>query len=46
MGDMQVIKPRANIYTVLAAVGTIAMILALMAVWNRYKSLFGENLFG
>lgn len=40
-----VIKPSNNIYTVLAAVGVIAEIVAFIVLWLTHETLFGTGLF-
>ena len=40
-GDQIFVKPTSNIYTVLAAVGIIAIILAGAALWVAGDKLFG-----
>lgn len=40
-GDTVVVKPGLNIYTVLAGVATLVVILALVVVWMRADTLLG-----
>ena len=40
-GDTVIVKPSANIYTVLSAAAVVAIILALVAVWMKGDELFG-----
>ena len=42
-GDMIVVKPANNVYTVLALVGTLASILAIVVVFMRAKTLFPDG---
>jgi hypothetical protein len=39
-GDVILVKPTSNVYTVLAVVGMIVEILALIYVWNVHTKLF------
>jgi hypothetical protein len=39
--DTVYVKPSNNIFTVLAAVATVVVILGLVALWMRSDSLFG-----
>ena len=39
--DTVVVKPTSNIYTVLAAVATVVVILGLVVLWVRAGTLFG-----
>jgi len=36
-----IVKPASNIYTVLAAVATVVVILGLVAIWMKAEALFG-----
>lgn len=40
-GDVIAVPRTSNIYTVLAAVGLVVVILTLVVVWNRGETLFG-----
>jgi len=40
-GDVIAVPRTSNIYTILAAVGLLVVILTLVVVWNRGNSLFG-----
>jgi hypothetical protein len=44
-GDTIVIRPQNNIYTVLLAVATIAVIIGLIVIWMRSMTLFDRNPF-
>ena len=44
-GDVIVIKPQNNVYTVMVIVATAVQVLALMVLFLRYKSEFGAMLF-
>jgi hypothetical protein len=44
-GDVVVIKPQNNVYTVMVIVATAVQVLALMVLFFRYKSEFGAFLF-
>lgn len=44
-GDQILVKPANNVYTVLAAVGIVAEITALIALWIVHQNLFGVSLF-
>jgi hypothetical protein len=44
-GDTIVIRPQNNIYTVLLAVATVAVVIGLVVVWMRSEALFGQNPF-
>lgn len=39
-GDTVYVKPANNIFTVLAAVATVVVILGLVALWMRSDTLF------
>ena len=39
--DTVYVKPANNVFTVLAAVATVVVILGLVAVWMRGDALFG-----
>jgi len=39
--DTVIVKPASNIYTVLAAVATVVVILGLVAIWMKAEALFG-----
>jgi hypothetical protein len=38
-GDIVIVKPSSNVYTVLVAISTIATGLALLVVWLRGSAL-------
>ena len=40
-GDTVIVKPTSNIYTVLAVVALVAMVLAIVCVWTKGDELFG-----
>ncbi len=40
-GDVIAVPRTSNIYTVLAAVGLVVVILALIVVWTRGDTMFG-----
>lgn len=44
-GDQILVKPSNNVYTVLVAVGIIAEITAMIALWVVHQNLFGFGLF-
>ena len=44
-GDQIVVKPTNNIYTMLAAVGLVAAIIAYISMWMAHSTLFGTGLF-
>ncbi len=44
-GDQILVKPTNNIYTVLAAVGIIVEIAAIILLWMVHQDLFKTNLF-
>jgi hypothetical protein len=39
-GDIILVKPTSNVYTVLAVVGMIAEILAMVYLWMMHTKLF------
>lgn len=43
-GDTVVVKPTNNIYTVLAAVALVVVILGLVAIYNKAAALFPDGL--
>ena len=43
-GDQILVKPTNNVYTVLAVVGIIAVIIAYAALWIASKQLTGKGL--
>ena len=45
-GDTVVVRPSNNIYTVLAAVALVVVLLALIALWLRAGDVFPGGLFG
>lgn len=45
-GDTVVVKPSNNIYTVLAAVALVVVILALVVIYFRADTIFTGGLFG
>ena len=44
-GEQLLVKPSNNVYTVLAAVGVIAEIIAGIVLWLTHQNLFGTSLF-
>jgi hypothetical protein len=44
-GDMLVVKPSNNVYTVLVILATLASVLAFVVVMMRHKDVFGQSLF-
>ena len=44
-GDTVLVKPTSNVYTVLAFVATVAVILAIVVVYYRTQTLFKAPLF-
>jgi len=40
-GELVVVKPANNVYTVMVIVGTVVQILALAIIVLRFKSVFG-----
>ena len=44
-GDLVVVKPANNVYTVLVIVATLVQVLALAIVFLRYKAVFGSYIF-
>jgi len=44
-GDVIVIKPQNNVYTIMAIVATVVQLLTFMVIFIRYKSEFGSFLF-
>jgi hypothetical protein len=38
-GDVQVVKPTNNVYTALAAIGTVVTILGVVALWMRAAAM-------
>jgi len=44
-GDTIVIKPSANVYTVLAIVGTLASAIGLLVLFLRAQTILGGSLF-
>lgn len=40
-GDVIAVPRTSNIYTILAAVGLVAVLLTLIVVWNKGDTLFG-----
>jgi hypothetical protein len=45
-GDVVVVKPTNNIYTVMVIVATLVQLLALLVVCAQYKAAFGAMVFG
>lgn len=43
-GDTVVVKPTNNIYTVLAAVAVVVVILGLIAIYNKATTIFPDGL--
>jgi hypothetical protein len=44
-GDVVVIKPQNNVYTVMVIVATVVQVLTFMVVFLRYKSEFDAIIF-
>jgi len=44
-GDQILVKPTNNVYTVLAAVGIVVEIVAIILLWMVHQNLFGTSLF-
>ena len=44
-GDTIVMKPKMNVYTALAFVATVAVVLALVVMHFRSQTLFAKSLF-
>jgi hypothetical protein len=44
-GDVVVVKPANNVYTVMLIVATLAQVLALLVIVIRFKTVFGGILF-
>jgi len=44
-GDVVVVKPTNNVYTVMVIVATAVQVLTLVVLVLRYKSVFGTMLF-
>lgn len=42
-GDVVTVKPTNNVYTALAAIGTLVSIIALIVLFVRANTLFGEG---
>ena len=42
-GDVVTVRPTNNVYTALAAIGTVVSIIALIVLFMRASTLFGEN---
>ena len=42
-GDVVTVKPTNNVYTALAAIGTLVTIIALIVLFVRASTLFGEG---
>lgn len=42
-GDVVTVRPTNNVYTALAAIGTLVSIIALIVLFMRANVLFGEN---
>jgi len=45
-GDTVYVKPANNMYTVLAAIGTIVTLLGFIVLFIRAKELLANGLFG
>lgn len=44
-GDQILVKPASNVYTVLAVVGMIVEILAIVYLWMMHTQLYDKPLF-
>jgi hypothetical protein len=44
-GDVVVIKPQNNVYTVMVIVATVVQVLTFMCIFLRYKSEFSSFIF-
>lgn len=44
-GDVVVVKPMNNVYTVMVIVGTLVQLLTFFILFMRFKSVFGVFLF-
>jgi hypothetical protein len=44
-GDVVVVKPTNNVYTIMLIVATLVQLLALLIIVVRFKSVFGSLLF-
>jgi hypothetical protein len=44
-GDVVVVKPANNVYTVMVIVATLVQVLALTVLVVRYNSVFGAMIF-
>jgi hypothetical protein len=44
-GDVVVVKPANNVYTIMVIVATLAQLLALLVIIVRFKSVFGALIF-
>jgi hypothetical protein len=44
-GDVVVVKPANNVYTVMVIVATLAQLLAFLIIFIRFKSAFGAYIF-
>ena len=42
-GDMIRVKPTNNVYTVLVIAGTLAVVLAIVVIYLRGVTLFGDG---
>jgi len=44
--DMVSVRPQNNVYTILAIGGSLVLILAIVVLWMRMKTLFGDPVLG
>jgi len=44
-GDVVMVKPANNVYTVMVIVATLAQLLTFLIIFIRFKSVFGAYLF-
>jgi hypothetical protein len=44
-GDVVIVKPSNNVYTVLLAIATVVQILGLIVIFLRFTQVFGANIF-
>jgi hypothetical protein len=44
-GDVVVVKPANNVYTVMVIVATLVQLLAFLVIFVRFHSVFGAYIF-
>jgi hypothetical protein len=44
-GDVVIVKPVNNVYTVMVIVATVVQVLAFFIVFTRFHSVFGSYIF-